>query len=117
MVRRATVRFTGARPKYGNRKVRFYGMLFDSVKEAERYLELLSWQKQGRISGLERQVAFELVPPQKDGKVRAVKYIADFVYKQDGKTVVEDTKGYRTEVYRLKKKLMLWVHGIEIEEV
>ena len=108
--------------KYHNRKVEVDGILFDSAREARRYGELKLLEKGGYISGLQLQVPFELIPNQKniDGKVveRKVSYIADFVYlDRDGRTVVEDSKGMRTEVYKLKKKLMRYVHGIEIKEV
>ena len=106
--------------KYGNRKVIHDGIEFDSVKEAHRYCELKLMQRAGVISDLQMQVSFELIPSQRmDGKVveRAVNYIADFVYKQDGLTVVEDTKGYKTPEYIIKRKLMLYVHGIRIREV
>jgi hypothetical protein len=66
----------------------------------------------GRISDLKRQVKYELIPKQ-DGE-RACYYVADFTYYENGNLVVEDCKGYQTEVFRLKKKLMLWVHGIRI---
>ena len=89
-------------------------MTFDSKREAERYLFLRSEQLAGRISDLKCQVPFTLLPPQ--GKERAVKYIADFTYMRDGKLVVEDSKGFKTDVYRLKRKLMLYIHGIEIQE-
>lgn len=106
--------------KYGNRKVIRDGIEFDSVKECARYCELKLMQRAGVISDLQMQVSFELIPSQRvDGKVveRAVNYIADFVYQQDGQTVVEDTKGFRTKDYILKRKLMLWRHGIRIREV
>ena len=107
-------------PKYGNKKVIRDGMEFDSVKECQRYCELKLLQRAGVISDLRMQESFELIPSQKvDGKVveRAVNYVADFVYQQDGVQVVEDTKGFRTKDYILKRKLMLWVHGIRIREV
>ena len=106
--------------KYGNRKIIRDGIEFDSIKECQRYCELKLMQRAGVISDLQLQVPFELIPTQRiDGKVveRAVNYIADFVYKQDGQTVVEDTKGMRTKDYIIKRKLMLWVHGIRIREV
>ena len=55
----------------------------------------------------------------KPGKVleRATYYVADFVYEENGKKVVEDTKGVKTKDYILKRKLMLWVHGIRVREV
>lgn len=104
------------RNKYGARKLTAPdGQVFDSVKEYHRWGELMILQRAGMISGLRRQVKYELVPKQ-DGE-RACHYIADFVYVNDkGETVVEDTKGFKTEVFRLKKKLMLWVHGIRIKE-
>lgn len=106
--------------KYGNRKVIRDGIEFDSVKECQRYCELKLMQRAGVISDLRMQESFELIPSQKvDGKVveRAVNYVADFVYQQNGVTVVEDTKGFKTKDYILKRKLMLWVHGIRIREV
>lgn len=106
--------------KYGNRKITRDGITFDSVKECQRYCELKLMQRAGVISDLRLQVPYELIPAQRiDGKVveRAVNYVADFVYTQDGKAVVEDTKGFRTKDYVLKRKLMLWRHGIRIREV
>lgn len=110
------------RPKYHNKKVRLGDMAFDSKKECSRYLELSTLQKLGVISNLETQVSFELIPAQRDPvtkKVveRACNYVADFVYWQNGEKVVEDTKGFRTPDYIIKRKLMLWVHGIRIEEI
>lgn len=109
-----------SRSKYGNRKVIRDGMTFDSVKEYKRFRELLLLQQAGVVTGLERQVKYELIPSQRiGGKVveRACTYIADFVYQENGKTVVEDTKGFRTPEYIIKRKLMLWRHGIRINEV
>jgi hypothetical protein len=76
----------------------------------------------GLISNLREQVSYTIIPSQKDstGKVveRACKYIADFVYTDGhGNTVVEDTKGFRTAEYIIKRKLMLFVHGIRIKEI
>lgn len=113
--------------KYGNRKTTVFGQTFDSKHEAERYLELRAMERDGKIRHLATQVPFELIPVQMDGngKVleRPVKYIADFTYWEKYDTgyryVVEDAKSpaTRTDVYRLKKKLMLSVHGIIIREV
>lgn len=106
--------------KYGNRKVIHDGIEFDSTKEANRYCELKLMQRAGLISDLQLQVSFKLIPSQYiDGKVveRPVSYIADFVYKQNGQTVVEDTKGMKTKDYIIKRKLMLYIHGIRIREV
>lgn len=101
-----------------------------SKKEAKRKLVLEQMERNGEIEDLQCQVTFELIPVQREpdmvgprggikkGKVIAhsCKYIADFVYKKDGKMVVEDTKGFRTEGYGIKKKLMLWRYGIQIKE-
>ena len=103
------------RSKYGNRKVTLYGMTFDSKKEGERYMFLRSEQLAGHISNLRCQVPFVVIPPV--DKELGTKYIADFVYEKDGKMVVEDAKGFRTEVFKIKKKLMRWRYGIEVKEV
>ena len=106
--------------KYGSRKVKANGLVFDSRREYNRWCELALLQKAGQVTELQRQVKFELIPSQRvDGKVaeRACTYVADFVYKENGKTVVEDTKGFKTKDYIIKRKLMLWVHGIRIIEV
>jgi hypothetical protein len=101
--------------KYGARKVKAPdGQVFDSVLEFHRWGMLRLLERAGRISDLKRQVSFELIPKQ-DGE-RACNYVADFTYMEDGKLVVEDCKGFRTPEYRLKRKLMLWVHGIKIKE-
>jgi len=101
--------------KYHAKKTVVDGIIFQSRKEAKRYQELKLMQRAGLISDLRRQVTFELIPKQQGE--RAVSYIADFVYSEDGQTVVEDVKGVRTPVYRIKKKLMLWRHGVRIREV
>lgn len=102
--------------KYNNRLTVVDGITFDSKKEAKRYRELKLLERGKEISELERQVSYELIPKQKGE--RSVSYIADFRYKdRDGEVVVEDAKGVRTQVYILKRKLLLWVHGITIQEV
>ena len=101
--------------KYKNVKTTLDGITFDSKKEATRYAELMLLQRSGLIQNLRLQVSFELIP--KQAGERAVRYIADFVYDENGETIVEDVKGVRTDVYRLKKKLMLKVHGLRIKEV
>lgn len=106
--------------KYHSRKITRDGMTFDSVKEYRRYCELLLLERAGAITELQRQVKFELIPAQRiDGKVveRSCQYIADFVYQENGKRVVEDTKGMKTKDYIIKRKLMLYIHGIRIKEV
>ena len=102
--------------KYNNIKVKLDGEWFDSHKEGLRWRELQLLERAGEINSLERQVSYELIPKQKGE--RSVSYIADFRYKdRDGEVVVEDAKGVRTQVFIIKKKLMLWVHGIRIREV
>ena len=117
--------------KYGARKVEYDGMTFDSKAERDRYLELRLLEACGKIQNLRRQVKFVLIPTQrepdtigkrggvKQGKVieKECSYTADFVYEEDGETIVEDYKGFKTEEYKIKRKLMLWVHGIRIKEI
>lgn len=122
--------------KYHSRKITRDGMTFDSMKEYRRYCELRLLEKGGTITDLETQKAFELIPAQyeyferygkngrrlKDGKrciEKSVVYRADFVYKENGKTVVEDTKSEATKTkdYIIKRKLMLYIHGIRIKEL
>lgn len=120
--------------KYHNEKTIVDGIAFDSRKEARRYQELKLMERAGEITDLQRQVKYELIPAQYEMGTRirgnhvstvercvekAVNYYADFVYndKMTGETVVEDVKGMKTEVYRIKKKLMRWRYGIKIREV
>lgn len=111
------------RVKYGNHKITYAGEVFDSKKEFARYNELKILEKAKKITNLRRQVKYELIPSQKDdrGKVieRAVIYVADFVYfdLEAYKEVVEDTKGFRTKDYILKRKMMLFLKGIRIKEI
>lgn len=97
---------------------------FDSAKEARVYDDLLIRLKAKEISNLRLQVQYELLPKQRltNGKLeRNVRYLADFVYEEDGITRVVDVKGYRKgtayAVFVIKRKLMKWVHGIEIIEI
>lgn len=106
--------------KYKNKKVVVDNILFDSKKEANYYTKLKILRDAGKILDLELQKRFVLQQGFKlHGKTyRAITYIADFVYKdQEGQTHVVDTKGYRTQVYKIKKKLFMKKFGIEIEEV
>lgn len=106
--------------KYRNRKVMIDNILFDSKKEANYYTYLKLLESAGKIKNLELQKKFILQGKFKlNGKsIREISYIADFVYEdEDGKVHVLDTKGYRTDVYKLKKKLFMKKFGIEIEEV
>lgn len=107
--------------KYYSRKVIIDGIKFDSKKEGNRYLELKLLLKARKIRDLELQKKFELLPKYKiNGKtIRAISYVADFVYWDISKNemIIEDTKGFKTEVYKLKKKLFEYKYGIEIKEV
>ena len=109
--------------KYHAKKIKWNGETFDSKKEFNRYQELLLLQRAGKIKNLERQVKIPLLPSQKDenGKVieRAVTYIADFVYfdTEQNKTIVEDAKGMKTKEYILKRKMLLYLNHIRIQEV
>ena len=120
--------------KYGNIKTRTSdGILHDSIREANRWCELNLLLKAGKIQDLQRQVKFVLIPAQYEeiipqvyhvGKKpksklieRECAYIADFVYTENGVKVVEDVKGMRTKEYKLKKKMMLYFHGIRIREI
>lgn len=101
--------------KYGNKR----SGGFDSLRERGRYKELQLMERAGKIQGLERQVRFGLLPAQyEDGKCifRSVSYIADFTYWKDGRFIVEDVKGMKTDVYRLKAKMMYYFHHIKIKE-
>lgn len=108
----------GGRSKYHAKKTVVDGITFDSRKEADRYLVLKGMEEDGSIEVLRRQVRYELVPAfDVDGRhYRPVFYVADFVYVEDGKTVVEDVKGVRTDVYRLKSKLFARRYGMSIKE-
>lgn len=126
--------------KYNNRETVADGITFNSAKEARRYRELKMMERAGRISDLKRQVAYILIPTQraegtetykrgpnkgqrKPGEVleKECRYVADFVYTRDGKTIVEDVKGYKQggayKVFVIKRKLMLERYGIQIQEV
>lgn len=107
--------------KYSNKKTLVDGIWFDSKKEANRYQDLLLMQKAKVIRNLAIQQVFELVPSVVlNGRKRPpVRYKADFTYFDDtkgGAFVVEDTKGFRTEGYKIKRHLMKAVHGIEVLE-
>nr|DAP05066.1 MAG TPA: Endonuclease [Caudoviricetes sp.] len=104
--------------KYHAKKTVVDGIAFDSRMEADRYLVLKGMEENGSIEDLRRQVRYELVPAfDVDGRhYRPVYYVADFVYVEDGKEVVEDVKGMRTDVYRLKSKLFARRYGMSIKE-
>ena len=89
--------------KYRARRTEIDGIVFDSAKEARRYLDLKLLERCGEIRALELQVRYELLP--KNGRERAVHYVAVFRYEENGKLVVEDVKGVRTREYILKRKM------------
>ena len=102
--------------KYGNIKTVIDGIKFDSKAEATRYCELKLLDRAGEITELQLQPSFELVP--KTATENRVIYKADFSYKENGKTVVEDVKGYRTRDYNIKRKLFKWLYPhIDFREI
>lgn len=128
--------------KYNARKIMIGAEVFDSKKEARRYQELKLMERAGKISNIQRQVKYVLIPAQraetteiyakgakkgqpKEGRLieHECAYYADFVYtdRKTGKTVVEDVKGYKRgaayAIFKMKKKLMLYVHKIKVKEV
>lgn len=100
--------------KYKAKKTIVDNITFDSKKEANRYCELKLLERARVISNLQLQVPYILIPKSKYG--RAIKYVADFVYEENNKIVIEDVKGVKTPVYRLKKRLMAERFGIVIKE-
>lgn len=123
------------RPKYGNAKCTYGGISFDSKKEMQRYLTLLSAQRKGIISDLELQPTFELIPKITEEVIKHLKtkdkverrtvqrpitYTADFGYIKDGMRIIEDVKGSDymcTEVFKLKEKLFRWKFGFSIKRI
>ena len=119
--------------KFNNRKIVFQGETYDSQLELSRFIFLSNREKEGEITNLRRQVEYLLIPAQygteikhlktKDKEVRVLlerscSYVADFVYERNGKTIVEDCKGSKyiiTADFKIKKKLMLWVHQIQVK--
>lgn len=102
--------------KYKAQKCEYNGIKFDSKKEMKRYQELELMLHRGEISDLKLQVPFilfQLIPKM----FRAISYVADFVYKDaSGSVIVEDSKGFRTRDYKIKKRLMYEIHKILIKE-
>ena len=121
------------RNKYHAHRVKVGDEVFHSRKEMRRYQDLLLLEKAGQIHNLRREVKYLLIPSQretiwkngkpKQGKCieREVSYIADFVYEENGQTIVEDVKGCKKskayDLFVIKRKLMLYVHGIRVREV
>lgn len=108
------------KPKYNNKKVEYNGIKFDSKKELNFYLELLEREKRGEVKDIQLQKTFVLQPSFKfNGKtIRAITYRADFVYYDliENKERIVDVKGFRTETYKIKKKIMQYL-GNDLEEV
>lgn len=106
-----------SKSKYGAETTEIDGHKFDSQFEAEHYAELKLMERAGIITDLELQPRFLL----QEGfiyhghKERKVEYVADFQYRQDGKLIVEDTKGFRTDTYKLKRKLFLYKYGDKLD--
>ena len=122
----------GSESKYHSEKVQIDGETFDSRREARRWMDLRLLEQAGEIRDLRRQVKYILIPTQReegDGKKpgklleKEASYYADYVYTdaRTGETIVEDVKGYKEggayAVFVLKRKLMLYVHGIRVVEV
>lgn len=124
--------------KYFSKKATVDGIEFDSQKEAKRYSELRLLERAGKIRNLQIQVPYVLIPPQYEEVVEytpkrnkekvtkklvegRLKYIADFVYEQNGEVIVEDVKGYKKSgaysIFVIKRKLMLYNYGIKVREI
>lgn len=108
--------------KFHAKKTEVDGIVFDSKREAERYCELKLLERGHAITDLTLQPKFELLPAYTNPigkKIRPITYIADFMYTNcdTGQKVVEDSKGMRTEVFKIKKKLFEYKYGIELREV
>lgn len=122
--------------KYHSKKITLNGITYDSKKEAKRHQELLLLERAGAIQSLQTQVKYVLIPAQREpdkvgkrggtikGKLieRECAYIADYTYTDlDGKIHVEDVKGYKSgsayAIFTIKRKLMLYIHGIRIREI
>ena len=103
--------------KFGNKQTAASdGTVFTSKRECKRYEELSLLQRMGKIRALATQVPYELIP--KQAGERACSYVADFTYLDEQNFFhVEDTKGFRTRDYIIKRKLLNWIHGITIEEI
>lgn len=104
------------RNKYNNKKIEYKGIKFDSIKEKNRYMELSFLEAAGQIRELKLQPRFMLQEKFRDenGKLhREIAYIADFSYFNDecDKLIVEDVKGFKTDVFKIKEKLFLYKYG------
>lgn len=127
--------FNNKRSKYGNKKVKYEGLKFDSEKERDRYIFLKEQEKLGNIQDLQLQVRYELIPAIKEEYVEhlktkdkvktrtiqlAITYTCDFQYYKNGELVIEDVKSHPkmlTKEYALKKKMLFALKGLKITEV
>ena len=123
------------RSKYGNSKVEYQGIKFDSKREMQRYIILKDAENKGVISDLRMQVKFELIPAVKETYIQHLKtkdkectktlqlpitYTCDFAYIKDNELVIEDVKISKSMLpkeYVLKKKMMFALKGIKIREI
>lgn len=123
------------RQKYGNSKVEFEGIKFDSKKEMQRFVILKEAEKKGIISNLELQIRFELIPAIKEEYIEHLKtkdkvktrtlqlpitYTCDFRYIKNGETIIEDVKASPSMLpkeFVLKEKLMFWKYGIKVRKI
>ena len=123
--------------KYNNTKIEFEGIKFDSKREMKRYLVLKEAQDKGIISDLELQPKYELIPAIREEYIKhlktkdkvetrtvqlAITYTADFRYKKDGVTVVEDVKASPNmaaldKAFLLKEKMFRYFFGFPIKRV
>lgn len=104
--------------KYKNKKVQIDMYVFDSIAESRRYKELALLQRTGKITELQLQPKFLLQESfKKNGKIyRKIEYIADFMYEENGKIIVEDVKGKETETFKIKRKLFEYKYrGLELK--
>lgn len=111
-----------AKSKYNNQKTVVSGIVFDSKKEAQRYEELLLLLKSGEISDLRLQVDFtlqEAYTTYTGERIRAIRYKADFTYVKNGEKIVEDvkSKATKTQVYQVKRKMLIERFGVKIIEI
>jgi len=105
----------GTTSKYHAVRTEVDGINFASKKEAKRYQELKLLERVHEIKSLKLQVPFPIIPKSKYG--REIRYVADFVYiTKDGEMVIEDTKGYETDVFKLKARMVAEQYGIEIKK-
>lgn len=108
------------RTKYGNKRTEVDGIIFDSRKEADYYIHLKELEGAGIVSNIVLQPRFVLIPAfTKNGvKFRKMEYVADFQYEKDGEIIVVDVKGYKTDVYKAKRKLFEYLYpDLTIKEI